>query len=335
MGNACLDKACVGQACVGQACVRQACVRRTRQSELCSVALVRCGRQIASAARDRLGGAVDAPLTATRNIFNGTRMQFDGTRWFAAMIAGTVVMTTPGFAAAQTDEIQVYQGGLAAPGVLNLTLHTNYTPNGSKVAGFPGAVVSNHSLNGVPEFAYGVTKWFEAGLYLPLYSVDQKAGLGIDGLKLRALFAVPNADDRKFFYGANFELSFNQPRWDTKRITSEVRPIIGWHFKPVDFIFNPIFDTSFDGLKNLEFVPSARLAYNIDSQWALAVEEYADFGPVHQFRSTANQAHQIYGVIDRSGKTWDIELGAGVGLTNASDKFTLKLIIARDLYKRH
>ena len=70
-------------------------------------------------------------------------------------------------AAAQTDEIQVYDGSLAAVHEFTLTLHTNYVITGNASPAFPGAVVANHSLNGVPEFAYGVTDWFEAGLYLP------------------------------------------------------------------------------------------------------------------------------------------------------------------------
>ena len=63
--------------------------------------------------------------------------------------------------AAQTDEIQVYDGSLAKVGEFTLTLHTNYVVNGIDTPAFPGAVVANHSLNGVPEFAYGVTDWFE------------------------------------------------------------------------------------------------------------------------------------------------------------------------------
>jgi len=123
-------------------------------------------------------------------------------------------------ASAQTDEIQVYDGGLAPVGTVNLTLHSNFTPRGVATPAFPGAVISDKSFNGVPEFALGVTPWFEAGLYLPLYSRDKDAGWGLDGFKLRALFAVPKADDRRFFYGANFEFSFNAKRWDTTRFTS-------------------------------------------------------------------------------------------------------------------
>jgi len=254
------------------------------------------------------------------------------TRRMAAIVV--ILLTVPVMAFAQADEIQVYDGGLAAPGVFNLTLHNNFTPRGVTTPAFPGAVVADKSFNGVPELALGVTSWFEAGLYLPLYSRDHDAGWGLDGFKLRALVAVPHADDRTFVYGANFEFSYNARRWDTTRFTSEIRPIIGWHLKPVDIIINPIVDTSYDGFTNLEFVPAARVAYNVSSEWAVAVEEYADFGPVHDFLPRTEQAHQIYGVIDRTGGAWDIEAGVGFGLTNGSDALTLKLLFARDLNKK-
>ena len=183
----------------------------------------------------------------------------------------------------------------------------------------------------MPEWAYGVTTWFEAGLYLPLYSYDRNLGATIDGAKLRALFAVPKADERTFFYGANFEFSFNSWHWDSTKFTSEIRPIIGWHLKPVDIIINPIVDTAYDGFKNLEFVPATRVAYNLPPDWAVAVEEYADFGPLHGFHPLNQQSHQLYGVVDHMSKIVDIQFGVGFGLTDASDKYTLKLILSRDL----
>ena len=247
------------------------------------------------------------------------------------MVAGLLAVPTMAFA--QADEIQVYDGGLAPVGTFNLTIHNNFTPSGLKTPAFPGAVVADQSFNGVPEWALGVTPWFEAGLYLPLYSRDKESGFGLDGFKLRALFAVPNADDRRFFYGANFEFSINARRWDSTRFTSEVRPIVGWHLKPWDIIFNPIVDTAYDGLDNLEFVPATRVAYNFPTGWTLAVEEYAGFGPLHHFVARSEQAHQLYGVVDRAWKGWDIEAGAGVGLTDQSDRFTVKLILSRDLNK--
>jgi hypothetical protein len=231
---------------------------------------------------------------------------------------------------AQGDEIQVYTGELAPVGVFNLTWHNNYTPDGIKEPAFPGAITSNKSLNGVTEWAYGITNWFEGGLYLPLYSRDENLGWKIDGFKLRTLFAVPNAAERTFVYGVNIEYSFNAKWWDTKRFTSEVRPIVGWHLDKFDLIFNPIVDTQWNGFKNLEFVPSERLAYNPSSKWAVALEEYADYGSVNSFAPFPSQAHQLFAVFDYAG-AFDIEAGVGFGLTDSSDRFQFKLIVARDL----
>lgn len=236
-------------------------------------------------------------------------------------------------AAAQGDEIQVYDGGLAPVGVFNLTVHNNFTPDGVETPSFPGAVTSHHSWNGVPEWAYGVTSWFEAGLYLPLYSHDRELGWKLDGFKLRTLFAVPNAAERRFFYGGNFEFSVNAPHWSEHRISSEVRPIVGWHLGRFDLIANPILDTDYDGLKNLIFAPSTRVAYNIDEHWALSAEEYADYGPVHDFHAASAQSHQVFAVVDYVG-SFELQFGAGFGITESSDRFQIKVIFAKDLNRR-
>jgi hypothetical protein len=233
--------------------------------------------------------------------------------------------------AGQTDEIQVYDAEITAPGKFNLMLHNNFTPDGVKKPAFPGAIVADKSLNGVPEWAYGVTDWFETGLYLPLYSISKNRGATLDGLKIRELFVVPRAADRTFFYGVNFEFSYNARYWDTSRFTSEIRPIIGWHLHPIDVIVNPILDSGFNGFKNLDFAPAARVACNLSSKWAVAIEEYADFGPLAHFYSSDKQSHQLWGVADHTTKFVNIEAGIGFGLTGASDTLTLKLMLSRDL----
>jgi hypothetical protein len=251
--------------------------------------------------------------------------------WITIALVGAPVM---GFA--QTDEIQVYDGEIAEKGKFNLMLHNNFTPKGLRTPAFPGGIVPNRALVGVSEWAYGVTDWFEAGLYLPLYSFSKTRGASFNGFKLRALFVKPNAANSKFFYGVNFEFSVNARQWDPRRFTSEVRPIVGWHLHPVDIIVNPIIDTSYTGgFKNLDFAPAARVAYNFSPKWAVAAEEYADYGPLHQFYPASEQSHQIYAVIDHSAKIVNIEFGVGFGLTSSSDKLTLKLMLSRDLNSRN
>lgn len=157
-------------------------------------------------------------------------------------------------------------------------------------------------------------------------------GGSINGFKLRELFVRPHAADRTFFYGVNFEFSVNYKYWEPRRFTSEVRPIVGVHLHPVDFIFNPIVDTQYrGGLGSLEFVPATRLAYNLNTKWAVAAEEYADVGPLRHFDALNDQFHEVWAVMDHAGKVWHVEAGVGYGVTGGADKVTLKLMLSRDL----
>jgi len=248
-----------------------------------------------------------------------------------ALAAAVLNGACTAMASAQTDEIQVYDAEIAAPGVFNLTWHNNYTTNGSLTPGFPGGVAPDKSLNGVTEWAYGVTPWFEAGLYFPLYSLIGDNSLLYNGFKLRTLFVSPDAAERDVFYGVNFEFSFNTSHWNALRYTSEIRPIIGIHVGRFDFIFNPIVDNSWNGVANLEFVPESRVAMRVDEKMKLALEEYDDFGRVSHFLPSAKQSHQLFFVLDRHTRWVDVEFGFGAGLTEGSDHRVLKLILARDL----
>lgn len=210
-------------------------------------------------------------------ICNSSNTHICASRIVALML---LTLIRSNLAHAQTDEIQVYDAQIAEPGIINLTWHNNYTPDGLKQPAFPGGIVPDHALNGVAEWAYGVAPWMEAGLYFPLYSVSSRGATTYDGFKLRALFVAPNAADRSFFYGLNFEFSVNTAHWDPSHFTQEVRPILGWHVGAFDIIFNPILDNSNQGLRNLDFAPGSRIAYNLSKRWVVAVEEYSDLGHI-------------------------------------------------------
>ena len=260
-------------------------------------------------------------------------MGFQFRIWCRWVPLAAILMAAPAAAFAQTDEIQVYDAEIADKGVFNLMIHTNFTPIGRKTPDFPGAIIANNSVNGTSEWAYGVKDWLEQGLYLPVYSFySQGRNATINGFKIRELFVRPHAAEHLFFYGVNFEFSVNALYWEPRRITSEIRPIVGVHLHPVDLIFNPIVDTDYTGgVKNLEFVPATRVAYNINDKWAVAVEEYADFGPLKDFRPVSDQFHEVWAVFDHPSKVISIEAGVGVGVTGGADRLTFKLMLSRDL----
>ena len=253
-----------------------------------------------------------------------------------ALLVTLCLVLLPASVMAQTDEIQVYDGEIAKPGIFNLMLHNNFTPSGRTAPDYPGAIIANHSYQLTAEWAYGVKPWMEQGLYLPvtsLYSTNH--GTTFNGFKIRELFVRPNAHDHRFFYAANFEFSVNQSYWESTRISSEIRPIVGFHLHGWDLIYNPILDTNYKGgFGNLQYNPAGRLAYNFNDRWAAAFEEYDGFGPLRAFDPSDQQFHEVWATMDYSGKKFfgiNIESGIGYGLTPGSDKITLKWMFSRDL----
>jgi hypothetical protein len=88
---------------------------------------------------------------------------------------------------------------------------------------------------------------------------------------------VPDAAKRSFFYGINFELSYETPQFSATPWTLEIRPIIGVRNKEWEFIVNPIVDLSFGSSHGeVDFAPAARLARNLGQVRFIGLEYYAD-----------------------------------------------------------
>ena len=245
-------------------------------------------------------------------------------------LAGTIIAVVLGFTAtvcAQTDEIQVYDAEINKPGQFSVTWQNNYTAIGRKQSAFPGGIVPNHDLNGNLEWAYGVTDWLEPGVMSPVYSLTGNTHLLYDASRIRALLVVPDAHDRAFFYGVNFELGYNTRHWDQSRWAGEIRPIAGYRIGPVDLIFNPILDTAFDGIAALDFAPAERVAYNFSETRAGALELYEDFGRLKDIAPVEEQGQTLFVVVDYKGEPDSVEFGVGHGFTAASDTLIFKLML--------
>jgi hypothetical protein len=224
------------------------------------------------------------------------------------------------------DEIQVYNAGIASVGQWTYEQHLNYAAIGQTVPEVPGGFHSNRALEGTPEFAYGLTEWWEAGFYLP-FAVSGDDQFLSNGAKIRSLFVVPDAAKRTFFYGVNFELSYELPRFSALPWNLEIRPIIGVRNSEWEFIVNPIVDVSLGPGGEADFAPAVRLARNLGQDRFVGLEYYADFGKIGDFLPLQKQSQQLFAVTDFKLDQWDVELGAGYGFTAGSDRFVLKTII--------
>src|SRR6516164_4904012 len=232
--------------------------------------------------------------------------------------------TSAGFANA-TDEIAVYNASIAEVGQFTIQQHLNYIPLGIKEPPFPGGLISNNSLNGTPEFAYGLTDWWEVGLYLPFSIRDEK--FYSNAFKLRTLFVSPHADQRTFFYGVNFEFSNETPPFAQTRFALEIRPIIGGRNSEYEFIVNPIVDVGFGRFGETHFAPAARVARKFDDDLYAGFEYYSDWGSIGDFKAFGQQEHALFAVTDFKLGVVEVNFGIGYGLTPASDRWIVKTII--------
>jgi hypothetical protein len=249
----------------------------------------------------------------------------------ACLAAAPLILLSAGRASAADqvhDEIQVYNAEINEVAQWSYEQHLNFAAVGQKQPEFPGGFTSNHALQGTPEFAYGITNWWEAGFYLP-FAVTGSGQFLSDGPKIRSLFVIPDAEKRNFFYGINFELGYELPPFAPSQSPwgLEIRPIIGVRNKQWEFIVNPIVDVNFGPGGEADFLPAARLARNLGEDRFIGLEYYSDYGKIANTLPLQQQYQQLYAVTDFKVKDVDVELGAGYGFTLGSDRLIFKAII--------
>lgn len=230
-----------------------------------------------------------------------------------------------------TDEIQVYTDDINQPREFGVELHVNTTRVGRSTPEFPGEITPHHGLRVTPEFSYGLARDWEAGLYLP-YVRDAQGTTHFAGPKLRLKWLPlrPAQGGPGWFMGANLEYAQIAANLEQSRHAVELRPIIGYRGSDWLFAANPIVGWALSGPDHdgkPEFSPAVKFAHDVAPGVALGAEYYAGLGKINNFLTRAQQAHTLYFAIDYDRKPWMFNFGIGRGLTDATDRWTLKAII--------
>ncbi len=236
----------------------------------------------------------------------------------------------PRLAAVMIDEIQVYTDDINQVGKFGLELHLNATPKGRTVADFSGEITPHHGIRATPEFSYGLSHDFEAGLYLPLqYSGD--GGFGVAGLKSRLKWLPIQPDEKKggWFAGANGELGWLSHRYEEGHWGFELRTMLGYRDPEWLLAVNPVFGWTLAGPgrssrpeAELQFKGSREIAKGI----SVGPEYYASFGPLGRASAFADQDHALFLAFDIDRHPWIFNFGVGRGVSHAADRWTVKFI---------
>lgn len=252
---------------------------------------------------------------------------------FAPLVlcAGSLALSAlaPAAHAALSDEIQVYDDAINKPGEFGLELHVNTTPRGRTTPDYPGEITPQHAWRITPEFSYGLSKTWEAGLYLPTIR-DANRNYSLAGVKLRIKWIPQVAPETGgYFYGANLELAHVKPQFEQATNGLELRPIVGWRDSNWLVAANPVMGYDLNkGQRGggLDFSPAIKVARNVAEGVALGVEMYSGMGKIaHPLaRNAADRMFFIALDVDKGPMPFNI--GIGKGLNTVTDKWTVKAI---------
>lgn len=227
-------------------------------------------------------------------------------------------------------EIQVYEAETVPAYSTMFELHSNLTVLGNKQS-VDGVVPSNLAWHETVEITQGITPWFEIGAYLFTSGNEGDYRLHWVGDHLRPRIRVPEKWNWPIGLSLSLEGGYQRREYCTDTWTLEIRPIIDKEWKGFYVSFNPVVDYSFAGLNHEagpEFSPAVKLSYKFWKYLEGGVEYYGSVGPFKHVFPLAQQQQQIGPVIDVDiSPVWEINAGYIFGLTPATDKGIVKLII--------
>ena len=226
-------------------------------------------------------------------------------------------------------EIQVYDGNANEVGQFGAELHLNYVAKGVKTAE-PPLLPPHHQLHATFEGSYGLKEWWELGAYLQS-AVHDDFHADYAGAKLRSKFVTPPSFHPHVRLGVNVELSRVPQAYDPDRWGGELRPIVAWENVEWTFAFNPILAVPLAGAGYREgpsFEPAFAVYKKVRDRVSFGVEYYATLGPPFHPRARREQEHYLFGVGNLIAfEGWELNVGVGGGLTEASNGMILKTIM--------
>lgn len=228
-------------------------------------------------------------------------------------------------------EIQVYGAELVPRGATMFELHSNYTRK-SGVAIDPGMFSSDHAYHETLEITHGFTDFFELGYY-NFTSIQPGGGYRWVGTHLRPRFSIPERWHWPVGVSLSQEFGYQRSAFSGDTWTWEFRPIIDQKIGRFYWSINPVLGLSLKGEaqgQSPDFAPNVQVNYDVSKRLNLALEYYGSFGPVSALEPFRQTEQELFPAINYDfGPDWEFNLGAGIALTNVTDRVLLKMIVGR------
>jgi hypothetical protein len=230
-------------------------------------------------------------------------------------------------------EIQVYGSQTQDRNSTMLELHSNYSFDGERNI-TDGVRPSYHALRETLEITQGITDNFEIGFYL-FTNYTSQYGYQLVGTHIRPRIMAPEKWKLPFGLSLSAEIGYQRQEYAPDTWDAEIRPIIDKQWKKLYVSFNPAFGISLKGINKKyapSFDPNIKAAYSFFKNANLGIEYYGSLGPLNQFDPIPQQTQSLFFVYDlQNNEKWELNIGPGLGLTQATDKFIFKVILGRKI----
>ncbi len=248
---------------------------------------------------------------------------------FIRLLAASLMVLIATPAAAEPEEIQIYMDEMNAPGDVGLDTHVNYAATGTWSPDYPGQQSSLHRLRITPEFSYGLTSRLEAGLYLPLATVDAQGRLGVYGIKGRLKYLVAGDAAGRWWYGANLEIGHVARALDINPWNAELKGIVGTRRGRWTLAANVNLDAVVSGPVHapVSVDVDSRIAYAVTRKLTLGLESYNGMGDLKALGHLGQSEQTLFLTMDHPIGRWDLNLGIGRGYAANPDRLIVKAII--------
>lgn len=228
-------------------------------------------------------------------------------------------------------EIQVYGSQTQAPKSMIVELHSNYTFKG-ETATIKNVVPSNHALHETLEITTGITPVFETGFYL-FTSYVPGYGYRVIGSHIRPRVMVPPSWNLPVGLSLSVEFGYQRSDYATDTWSLELRPIIDKQWQKLYISFNPTLGIALKSEYNNSvpsFEPNLKVGYAFFKNNSFGIEYYGDCGSINHFDRLPQESHTLFLAYDLLNNIhWELNIGAGFGLTTATDGFVFKILVGR------
>ncbi len=228
-------------------------------------------------------------------------------------------------------EIQVYGADTVRPRTTMFELHSNFTAQGQKDY-VDGVAPTHHAVHETVEITQGITSWSEVGFYV-FTSIKPDAGFDWVGDHIRPRVRAPDSWHWPVGVSLSQEIGYQRPRFSPDTWTWEIRPIVDKQMGRLYWAINPALERTLHGPgihEGMDFAPGVKVGWDFTKVVSAGVEYYADYGNIADILPLHEQQQQIFLVSDLNvSPKWEINFGAGIGPTAATDRWLIKGILGR------